>query len=129
MVQCYSYCSSPWAANKRWGPWAVFHLGLLQECLTPLLASACFLPTSPSTRCLTGVCRLEEKEQQLAALQSQRANLADQVEVMQMQSGMGGAGGAGGAVAAVPAAVLMADLASLKLEGSDLEKFKALEGR
>ncbi len=93
---------------------------------------------------LCALCRLEEKEQQLVELQSQKAALADQVEVLQVRSAMGGgpapaaaaAAGAGGSTAAAAAggaaagaAGTAALLASLKLEGSDLESAKELEAR
>lgn len=70
---------------------------------------------------------LEEKEQMLSDLQKQRANLADQLEVMQVRTDMGA--GAAVAMGAVPAVSLAADLASLKLDGADMEKWKALEAR
>lgn len=78
-------------------------------------------------------CRLEEKETQLADLGRQKANLADQLEVMQVRTDMGagaaGASAAGIAAGSAAAAAVAIDLASLNLSGSDLEKVKALEKR
>jgi hypothetical protein len=71
---------------------------------------------------------------QLSELQAQRANLADQVEVLGGAGATAGAAGASSgattaAASAAAAAAITASLGSLKLEGDDLAKVKALEQR